>query len=1072
MSNLKEKSLALIAFLLAFSMASVPAFAQEDAVEDAEVQVEDDVDDDTEEVVVTGSRLRKTSFTSISPLQVLDTEATREVGLIDASDILQESTSATGQQIDLTFQGFVLDNGPGSSTASLRGLGAARTLILINGRRVAPSGVEGAPSAPDLNLIPGGLVQRYEFLLDGASSVYGSDAVAGVVNVIMKKDFDGLELELIGNIPEQSNGEDYTISATYGKNYDRGFFGIGAEYYKSTEVTLADREWTDECNKHYEIDQAGNIRTVGFDDQVFNGQGPSPCKRQGLAGRFQVGAGLPFGGFGSIYYTPGQGNALADWSESGIFGVNIDADGDGVTDVDFQNHIINGREQFASLYPEVERTSVMGYGEYTLEGDMNLTPFVEVMYNERETFADSGAFQLFPWIDANNPYNPCNPNGFGVDCGLAYDAFFQNPNVISDFAAVYGVPPAAFGLGFYGASGPLEARPIASVRGDRTQVTSVLEQTRVVAGVRGDLPQLPIGGNNDWKFEVAVTHTEADGTASRPGIRQDRIDLTSQTSVINPDGSVTCGNGSDGCVPVNFFAPSLYEGVVGDFATQAERDFLFDTRDFRTKYEQTIGSIFLDGSLFDLPGGTAQGGIGFAYRDDKIASIPDDVARDGLFFGFFSDSGAVGDKYTKETYAEIDLPLLANKQLAKELNLNLSAAYTQDEVHDSDTTYSAKLGYRPVDSLLLRGTVGTSYRAPNLRETFLAGQTGFNTISDPCVIPDDAYDTLTETYLPANDQRRPEVLANCLANGVDPTALYLGGFSSYSVEISRGGAAGLKSETSDSFSVGFAFDQPWFDAFDMSLGMTYYGIDIEDTIVEPSGQGIVNSCYFDREGDSPDCTRIARAPDADGDLVIDLLNGAFLNRDLESTEGLDVNISFDKPLTLFERAFDFGADLNLNRTINNKLVESEIDGNGDRIEEVTEFDGRFGFPNWQGNLSLRAEFNEYRLTWGTRYIGEVEQFGDEYSDINGLSSTCFGPSQDDLLCKDVNFAGSYLTHSLSLFYRGDQYTIGGGVSNIFGKAPPLVDSAQVLATNNTPIGYGYDLNGRTFFINLGGKFDF
>ena len=161
-----------------------------------------------EEVVVTGSRLRRDTFSSVSPLQIITTELSKEAGVIDPAEILQGSTASTGQQIDLTFQGFVLDNGPAASTVNLRGLGASRNLILINGRRVSPSGVEGAPAAPNLNLLPRSLVARYDILLDGASSVYGSDAIAGVVNAILKKDFAGLELEIYSNHPEQKGGAD------------------------------------------------------------------------------------------------------------------------------------------------------------------------------------------------------------------------------------------------------------------------------------------------------------------------------------------------------------------------------------------------------------------------------------------------------------------------------------------------------------------------------------------------------------------------------------------------------------------------------------------------------------------------------------------------------------------------------------------------------------------------------------------------------------------------------------------------------------------------------------------------
>ena len=176
------------------------ATAQDEALEETVVnssETEDQslVSDAVDEIVVTGSRLKRDTYSSVSPMQIITAEMSREVGLINPGDILQTSTASSGQQIDLTFSGFVLDNGPGSSTANLRGLGEARTLVLVNGRRLAPGGAEGAPYAPNLNLVPGSLVQQYDILLDGASSIYGSDAIAGVANVILRKDFNGLEIE-------------------------------------------------------------------------------------------------------------------------------------------------------------------------------------------------------------------------------------------------------------------------------------------------------------------------------------------------------------------------------------------------------------------------------------------------------------------------------------------------------------------------------------------------------------------------------------------------------------------------------------------------------------------------------------------------------------------------------------------------------------------------------------------------------------------------------------------------------------------------------------------------------------
>ncbi len=138
-------------------------------------------------------------------------------------------------------------------------------------------------------------------------------------------------------------------------------------------------------------------------------------------------------------------------------------------------------------------------------------------------------------------------------------------------------------------------------------------------------------------------------------------------------------------MPVNLFAPSLYPvgtsaaTVTGDFATQAERDFLFDDRNFATEYEQTIISAYATGEIFELPAGGVAFGFGVETRNDEINSIPDEVARDGLFWGFFSDGGATGDKDTDEIFAEIEMPILAGVTAFEELTLNMSARYTDDE---------------------------------------------------------------------------------------------------------------------------------------------------------------------------------------------------------------------------------------------------------------------------------------------------------------------------------------------------------------------------------------------------------
>ncbi len=1093
-TNRFEKKTVIYSATLALTLAlcASPVWAQdEDQSEEAKLQQElleneeavaEDNDEATDlgKIVVTGSRLQRETYTSIQPLQIITNEGSREAGLVEASDILQQSTAAGGQQIDLTFSGFVLDNGPGASTLSLRGLGSARTLLLLNGRRLAPSGVEGAPTSPDLNLIPSSMVQRYEILLDGASSVYGSDAVAGVTNVIMRKDYDGFEADVYYTTRDQGKGDTMTLNAAWGKNYDRGFFGIGVEYYDAKAQRLRDSKWTDQCEMHREIDQNGDIRTDDLYDPIVNLQAPTPCVRSSLAGRIiqsPQGVATNVGRSGSIYHTPGRSSGgWGNWSENSMWGVNVDSDGDGLNDVQFQDYDLNGgdRLQAAMLYPEQDRTSIMSYGEYTFENDQNTTAYFELNFNKRNVHQEGGGYQLFPYVPANNPYNLCNPDaitGEGVDCGLALNGLYDNPGYRAAFFDRYGTYPEGFNL-YEDAIGAIRTRPVASVQGDRVDYDTKAEQLRYVLGFKGDLPSIDWGSMNSWQYDVSYSYTSSDTTASRFGIRGDRLNYSLGTSRVE-NGVVVCGDCSAPCVPVNMFAPSLYPvgTVVGDFATQAERDYLFDSRDFRTKYKQTVFSAFADGYLFDLPGGSAMAGVGFEYRVDDINSKPDEVARDGLLFGFFSDGGAVGKKSTTEFFGELELPILADKKFADSLVLNVSARYTSDQIYGSDTTGSAKLGWRPIPSLLLRATYGTSFRAPNLREVFLRDQTGFNNgLFDPCVVPPDARGGLGEVgYDPSRDTRAPEVLANCRAAGLDPTSLGIADNRNdvYSVEVATGGSRDLTAETSTSYTYGFAFDQPWSENFDMTFGATYWDIDIDDTIIEPSSQFLVNDCYNDLEGNSTFCGTIVR----DSAGYIDLINAGFINRDNQKVSGIDVNLNYDQTFNIGSRAIAFGADLVMTHT--KEASETFLDDEGG--VNYDDDAGEWGYPDWKGQLGLRANVSDLRFTWVINYTGKVDQDVDgidpmsdvfDSQDTGFFGDTCLGPDEGDVLCRDVGFGDDYWLHSASVYYYGDTWTLGAGIRNVFDTKPPLVDPNEVLSVNNVPIGYGYDLRGRTFFVNL------
>lgn len=1107
---------------------STTAYAQE-TDEDVVVETVSEADDEEEardEVVVTGSRIKRDTFSSVSPIQVIDFEAKADVGLIDPVQILQTTESAAGQQIDSTFGGFVLDNGPGSETLNIRGLGANRNLILQNSRRMAPAGVEGAPSQPSINLIPSSLVDRIDILLDGASSVYGSDAVAGVVNVILRKDFEGFDFT--GTVDASEYGTtDYTIAGSYGKNFDRGFFGIGAEYDFRDEVTYADRDFLSDCDTHYEIDENGVIRTRDRSDEIrydvwfggtiqaADGNGPlADCKTSGIASRL-----FEFSNtFGSIYGGTGGTNiGIPGYIDQTLAGVPLDTDGDGVQDFGFQEFSINGNDLETSLFFEQERINLMAYGEYTMEGDANLTPFFEANYSKINTRGDLGTFQLFPTVGASNPFNPCGISG--SDCGsngATFDAAFvqrwntyyrdRDPNrdgdqrdarICATFAGGFfdnaACTPFLFGYGPGDLVGPVNVQPIVGVNGDRTEVDVSLEQTRLVGGFKGDLPFMNFGDFEDWTFEASVAHSFSSGKSDRPGIRDDRLNFALGNNIVTgapipglapctpAPGTTVSPDVANGCVPVNLFAQSLYDGVAGDFATQAERDYLFDVRTFDTQYKQTVWSAFASGKVLKVPAGDVSAVVGVEYRVDSIDSQPNDIARDGLFFGFFSDAGAEGSKYVREAYAEVDIPVVADTPMFRQLDVNLSGRILEDEFYGGAAVYSAKVGWRPIDSLLLKASYGTSYRSPNLRENFLRPQSGFATLFDPCNVPPDALVTPpgggAAVYDPTLDPRDPETLARCRAEGLDPITLGSGNTGFYSTEVFSEGSLSLDPETSTSLTLGFSYEQDLTDAFDLSLGASYYDIDVKDSVVSAGAQFILNDCYSNRNAGEPRsvfCDEIRR----DANNLLDQVDQPFINLNRDQVRGIDFNANFQKEFNAFDQPFDLELDFRANHLI--EISQLFVGDNG--IEVPDNDEGEFGLAEWTGSLTTAVTWKDFRLSLFSRYVGEVEQDPDTLDDFanalgvdttgNGVadtfSDTCGGPFVGEANCRDVGFADDYWVHNLGLRYQNSEQDWGVtlAVTNVFDANPPLVDSSEVLAVSNVPIGAGYNLNGRTFFMQV------
>ena len=1132
MTDLTLKRLLLGSTLL-FGLSAAPAFAQasnttgvpevdeqradgvfeQTIVDNDDEFIEEVIDGEMDELIVTGSRLRRDTFSSITPLETIDTDFAATQGLFNPVEILQSSSSAAGVQIDSSFGGFVLDNGPGSETVDLRGLGAQRTLVTVDGRRLAPSGVEGAPSVPSINAIPVTFVDQFDLLLDGASSVYGSDAVAGVANLILKRDFDGLEIDARTSLPEQGGGEEYIVGLSYGINADRGFVGVQGEYRERQNFTIGDRDFLAGCETYVEETVDGEIRTGNqFNNYLASLAGLSAPVDECLPTRLTQRI-IPSGNrFGSIYYQPGIANTgIGAFSESTLFSVPLDFNEDGVRDVNFADFSPNGQQQdLQDFFNDQTVLSGRIVGEYTLEGAANITPYFDVIYTDLAVDSIGQQPQLFPLVNASNPFNPCNidsPNG--TDCAAAQNDVLTDPRYISAFQNFYNNPDAVpfggsancfgagrtptcspEGFGLLVPTGSSQAvRPVVGVLGDRNTTDVDIRNTRIVGGVRGDIPGLRLGAGADFNFDISGVYSRSDSDSLRSGIRGDRLDLALGNSGV---GGVPCaaqpGTPADvanGCVPVNLFAPSLYTQAAGaDFASQAERDYLFDVRDFSTSYEQTVLNAFVSGSLFELPGGNAQIGIGAEYRIDDIDSQPDDVARDGLFFGFFSDGGASGSVDKRELFGEVVLPLGTGDPGFREFTLEAAGRLTDDEFYGTNETYSLKAGWRPIDSLLLRGTYGTSFLAPTVRELFLAGQTGFNTLADPCAAPDDNAVGGGDVI----DNRNPNLLAQCVADGLDPTT-FRAGNPFTSVEISSGGVEvgeanlTLDPETSTSFTVGAAFDQPFTDLFDLEIGLNYYEYDIENTFGELTAGFILASCYDSQPGINPACAFIRRDFSASAVVPgsIDLISESFINLNGETAKGLDINVDFGMDdLNVLGQNTDLFLVADLNRQHERLFIDNQIDPEtGETLADEEELVGEFGFAKWRGRLTGGAVVDKFGLTWTARYIGSVEVDEEElnvagfsnFIDSEGDIVTTGGESLGDVDARRVSDAGDVWYHSASLRYAYDEdISFLVGVNNIFDREPPLVDGREVLSVGNAPIGAGYDLNGRSFIARLNTRF--
>lgn len=1036
-------------------IATTTLYAQDNSVDELQ-----EVEEDVERVIVTGSRIKRAEFSSASPIQIVDGDLSRELGLFDAAELLQSSTQSSGLQIDNSFGGFVLDNGPGASTVGFRGLGAERTLLLINGRRMAPAGVGGAPVAPDLNLIPTIMVERIENLFDGASTTYGSDAVAGVSNLILRTDVEGFDLQGSVQKPSSGGAEESVLSVMWGKTFDNGYIAIGGEYFKRNSQTIAQNPYVSGCDEYYYETPAG--------DKLSQRRDLGPIPSTSACKLITTNRLLVPNFYGNIWRTNGSTNIgipnfsettvglSADFSprwfdgDSDMDGENdtvfVDSDGDGYLDLDIQDPFYNFSQsdyaQSGHFISPLTRHSLFANGQYNLQDNNDTTIYFEALYSRRSSDVFGTGSQFFADIPASSPHNPCGD--FGVDC------YGEDLNALDFFF------------------GPTEVTPILYFNGDREYSEVDVYQYRTLAGIGGNIGALDNFGSGNWYYDTYFSYSTSKGESYLEGFGEEQVER-SVNAVYNENNDIVCADQSDGCVPLDFSADRIWrEG--GAILSPKERSYLFLIREQETIVKQSVVSAFIGGDLFTLPWNEqiVPMVVGVEFRKDEIESNFNDVSSKGLLYAFAADEGAEGSRNFKEIFTEFELPLVRGKYLAEELTVTASGRWTDESFYDPATTYSLKMLYRPTESLTLRGTQGTSYRAPNLRERFLKGASGFAAIVDPCVVPPDARiasdpddPSSPEVYDAAKDTRANYVIDSCSANGIDAKSLGLsssgqGGFDeSYRVEAVEGGTTDISEEKSKARTFGLIFEQPWFEGFDLTLSVTRFDIEVSNSIAEPSAAFSISQCYSNPDlpdGTSAFCSRLER----DSDGLLSKADERFVNIGLLTARGADFNLLYESDFLLGDRNLNVVADIVATRNTESyfQIFNQEDDNVGEPAS-----------PKWRANARLSFGISDFRLNWITKFIQAGEQ--DILGDFEENAPPCSGLG---VSCRPVAYTEDYIMHSVSLNYSIDNYSITGGLQNVFNKAPPKVDTDGVFGVVNTPLGVGYDLFGRTAYLSFGYTF--
>ena len=625
-----------------------------------------------EEVVVTGSRIPRSNLSSPTPVTLVDAEELRISANTNIADTLNQLTASGVPGVAQTTGNFTVF-GAGTSTVDLRNLGTTRTLVLVNGRRHVAGSIDN-PSVVDLNSIPNAFIDRVEVITGGASAVYGSEALAGVINIITKKDFEGLSVDTQYGISEQRDGQDGNLSITGGAKFadGRGHAMFNAGYQELSAVNSADRPLSATDNF------LGNFRAFSSFAPTGSINAPTGEYRMTDDGEFRLdrdGNRIPVLAF---FTDRAAGGGAAPWT------TQYDSAQDGFN-----------RAAFRRIQLPLTRKNINFDLNYALSDTLNF--FVESSYAQTSSttnlepsiigqFLSVGGEDLT--MPANNPFIP--------------DAIVQ---AYADVGIDLKAPDAQ----------PLVWRK------------RFLEIGPRVANPSRDTQRLALGLQGEWRngsqWDIYYQFGQTSSTFNNSG--DFNTFNFAQGLNVEPDpdnaGEYRCVNElarALGCVPINVFG----EGSISEEALDYVRVPTSNT----ARLQQQVVAGNLSGDLFTVGTGKIEYASGFEYRKEQYERTTDALAAAGL--SSTNASAPVDGSYDVwEIYGELNIPLIADM-------LTADAAYRYGDYSTVDGISQWKLGLRwtPLEDLRIRLTQSQAVRAPNVAELFDPGSETFESFTDPC----------------------------------------------------------------------------------------------------------------------------------------------------------------------------------------------------------------------------------------------------------------------------------------------------------------------------------------------------